>query len=141
MGKFIAESTVKKLIKDDIKIKGAQVGILGLTFKENVPDLRNTKVVDIISELKDYGVKTLVHDAMADPEEAHHNLDLILNPLDNFKNLDALILTVPHDYYKNIPARTLKQMFADPDKALVIDAKGFFDRQALEAEGISYWRL
>jgi UDP-N-acetyl-D-galactosamine dehydrogenase len=70
MGKFIAESTIKRLINSDCKIKGARVGVLGLTFKENVPDLRNTRVVDILAELADYGVEVLVTDAEADPEEA-----------------------------------------------------------------------
>ena len=74
MGKFIAESTIKRLINSDCKIKGARVGVLGLTFKENVPDLRNTRVVDILAELADYGVEVLVSDAEADPEEARDEL-------------------------------------------------------------------
>ena len=141
MGKFIAESTVKRMIKNDRKIRGARVGVLGVTFKENVPDLRNTRVVDILEELEDYGVDTLIHDAMADPEEAREVLGLELCAMDDMRNLDALILAVPHDEYKNIPVADLKGWFADPDTALIIDVKCFFDRAELEAEEIAYWRL
>jgi len=141
MGKFIAESAVKRMIKSDVKIKGARVGVLGVTFKENVPDLRNTKAVDVISELEDYGVTTLVHDAKTDPEEAREVLGIELCSMDDLKDLDALVLAVSHDEYKNIPVAELKSRFSDPDKALIVDVKCFFDREALESENISYWRL
>ena len=141
MGKFIAESAVKKLIKNDMKIKGARVGVLGLTFKENVPDLRNTKAVDILAELQDYGMRTLVHDAKADPEEAMHELGIELSPLEELRQLDALVLAVSHDEYRDIPLAELKNWFADPDKALIIDVKCFFDRKDMDAENIAYWRL
>jgi UDP-N-acetyl-D-galactosamine dehydrogenase len=141
MGKFIAESTVKKLIKNDTKIKGARVGVLGLTFKENVPDLRNTKAVEVIRELQDYGLTTLVHDAKADSEEARDVLDIELSSLDEFRNLDALVLAVSHDDYRDIPVAELKTWFADPSKALIIDIKCFFEREELDAENIAYWRL
>ncbi len=141
MGKFIAESTVKKLIRNDTKIKGARIGVLGLTFKENVPDLRNTKAVDIISELQEYGVVTLVHDAKADPEEAMAELNVELSSLEDFRELDALVLAVSHDEYKAIPVAELKSWFVDSDKALIIDVKGFFDREILDSENIAYWRL
>jgi UDP-N-acetyl-D-galactosamine dehydrogenase len=141
MGKFIAESLVKRLIRADIKIKGARVGVLGLTFKENVPDLRNTRVVDILAELNEYGITALVHDAMADPEEAREELGVDLCALDDLCNLDALILAVAHDQYLTIPLPEIKGWFADAGRALVVDVKGFFDRAALTAEGIDFWRL
>ena len=141
MGKFIAQSAVKKLIRNDTKIKGARIGVLGLTCKENVPDLRNTRAVDIISELQEYGVETLVHDAQADPEEAMAELNIELSELEDFRDLDALVLAVSHDEYKAIPMSELKSWFGDPGKALVIDVKGFFDREVLDAENIAYWRL
>jgi len=141
MGKFIAESTVKRMIKNDLKIKGARVGILGVTFKENVPDLRNTKVVDVIAELNDYGVTTLVHDAMADPEESKDVLGIELCALDDLKDLDALIMAVSHDEYGAIPVADLKGWFSDPALALVIDVKCFFDRSEMDANDIAYWRL
>ncbi|MGL1861007.1 MAG: nucleotide sugar dehydrogenase [Pseudodesulfovibrio sp.] len=141
MGKFIAESAVKRMIASDVKIKGARVGILGVTFKENVPDLRNTKVVDVIAELEDYGVTTLVHDAMADPEEAKEVLGIELCSMDDLTNLDALVLAVSHDEYKAIPVADLKKWFHNPATALIVDVKCFFDRAELESENIAYWRL
>jgi UDP-N-acetyl-D-galactosamine dehydrogenase len=141
MGKYIAEATIKRLIKNDCKIMGARVGVLGLTFKENVPDLRNTRVVDILAELDDYGVEVLVHDAEADHEEAEHELGVSLCGLDEMRDLDALILAVPHAAYKDIAVKELKGWFVDPAKALVVDVKGFFDRAELEAESVAYWRL
>ena len=141
MGKFIAESAVKRMITNDVKIKGARVGILGVTFKENVPDLRNTKVVDVIAELEDYGVTTLVHDAMADPEEAKEVLGIELCSMDDLTNLDALVLAVSHDEYKAIPVAELKKRFHNPATALIVDVKCFFDRAELESENIAYWRL
>ncbi len=141
MGKYIAESTVKRLIRNDKKIKGARVGVLGVTFKENVPDLRNTRVVDVIGELDDYGVDVLVHDAMADPVEAREELGIELCSLEDMTGLDALILAVAHDEYRTLTAVGIKSWFADPETALVIDVKGFFDRAELDDNQIAYWRL
>nr|WP_264984140.1 nucleotide sugar dehydrogenase [Pseudodesulfovibrio portus] len=141
MGKFIAESTIKRLIQNDCKIKGARVGVLGLTFKENVPDLRNTRVVDIIEELGDYGVDVLVHDAQADRAEAREELGIELCDLAELRNLDALILAVSHDRYRALSVREIKGWFADPDKGLVVDVKGFFDRAELAVENVASWRL
>ncbi|WP_419786807.1 nucleotide sugar dehydrogenase [Pseudodesulfovibrio sp.] len=141
MGKHIAETTVKRLIQNDCKVKGARVGVLGLTFKENVPDLRNTRVVDILEELLDYGVDVLVHDAMADPEEAREELGVELCAMEDMTDLDALILAVGHDEYKSLTPEALLSWFKSPDTALVIDVKGFFDRAALDAAGIAWWRL
>ncbi|BCS88509.1 nucleotide sugar dehydrogenase [Pseudodesulfovibrio sediminis] len=141
MGKFIAESTVKRLIQNDCKIKGARVGVLGVTFKENVPDLRNTRVVDIIEELNEYGLDVLVHDAEADYDEAREELGVELCALEELRNLDALILAVSHEQYASIPVAELKSWFVNPDATLVIDVKGFFDRAELEANNVAYWRL
>jgi UDP-N-acetyl-D-galactosamine dehydrogenase len=141
MGKFIAESTIKRLIQNDCKIKGARVGVLGLTFKENVPDLRNTRVVDIIEELGEYGVDVLVHDAQADRAEAQEELGVELCDLAELRNLDALILAVSHDQYRALSVREIKGWFAEPDKGLVVDVKGFFDRAELAVENVACWRL
>ena len=141
MGKHIAEATVKRLINMDRKIKGARVGILGVTFKENVPDLRNTRVVDVVEELVDYGVDVLVHDAMADPDEAREELGVELADMGELRDLDALILAVSHDEYRSLTADEIKTWFADADNALVMDVKGFFDRDAMAAGGVTLWRL
>lgn len=141
MGKFIAEATVKRMIRDGAVVKGARVGILGFTFKENVPDLRNTRVVDVVAELRDYGVDTIVTDPLADPEEAQEEYGMHLRPMEDLRDLDALILTVPHDAYRTIPLAEIKTWFRCPEKAKIIDVKCFFDRSELEKENIACWRL
>ncbi len=141
MGKYVAECAVKRMIKRGRVISGARVGILGFTFKENVPDLRNTRVVDVIRELRDYGVETLVSDAQADPAEALHEYGQTLAPLDELHDLDALILTVSHREYAALSPADLKARFKEPDKAVLLDVKAFFDPAALRAAGIDYWRL
>ena len=141
MGKYVAECAVKRMIKRGRVISGARVGILGFTFKENVPDLRNTRVVDVIRELRDYGVETLVSDAQADPAEALHEYGQTLAPLDELHDLDALILTVSHREYAALSPADLKARFKEPDKAVLLDVKAIFDPAALRAAGIDYWRL
>ena len=140
VGKFVAEKTVKMLIKGKRQVRGAIVGILGLTFKENVPDLRNTKVVDIIHELQDYGVNVRVHDPLADPEEARHYYGLELVDWEQLGTVDALILTVLHDDYR---ARGLDAIAArlHPEYPLLLDVKGAFNPKDAEAQGLHYWRL
>ena len=141
MGKYLAECTVKRLIKSGRVISGARVGILGFTFKENVPDLRNTRVVDVIHELEDYGVQVLVSDAEADPAEALHEYGQTLLPQSDLRDLDALILAVGHDAYKALSPDAIKGLFAQPDKAVVLDVKSFLDPAAMHGAGIDYWRL
>lgn len=141
MGKFIAESTVKRMIHDGAVIKGARVGVMGFTFKENVPDLRNTRVVDVVAELKSFGVDVVVTDPLADPDEAREEYGMHLRPMEDLRDLDALILTVAHDAYATIPLTEIKSWFRDPDKAVLMDVKGFFDREAVREEGMTLWRL
>ena len=141
MGKYVAECTVKRLIKSGRVISGARVGIFGFTFKENVPDLRNTRVVDVIRELEDYGVQVLVSDAEADPAEALHEYGQILLPQEDLRNLDAVILAVGHSAYKALTPEAIRSLFAQPDKAVVLDVKSFFDPAAMSGAGIDYWRL
>jgi UDP-N-acetyl-D-galactosamine dehydrogenase len=97
--------------------------------------------VDVIAELEDYGVNALVHDAMADLEEAREELGVDLCTLDDLRNLDALILAVSHDQYKDLSIAELKTWFAVPENALIIDVKCFFDRAELQKEGVDHWRL
>ena len=141
MGKFVAEAAVKRLIKAGTLIRGARVGVLGLTFKENVPDLRNTRVVDVIAELEDYGCEVLVTDAMADAEEAREEYGIGLLPLADLRDLDAVILCVAHDAYRELSSGNLRAMFRDPERTLVVDIKGFFDRAELADAGVGHWRL
>lgn len=143
MGKFIAENTVKELVRIGKTIKGSRILILGLTFKENVADLRNSRVVDIISELKEYGIETFVHDPYANPEKAEHEYKLKLLPnLNKVPSVDAIILAVAHKAFQDI---RLKKMITWCNRGrevpLMIDVKGFFNPEEVKQAGFRYWRL
>ncbi|MDR3361436.1 MAG: nucleotide sugar dehydrogenase [Desulfovibrio sp.] len=141
MGKYVAECAVKRLIKRGGVVNGARVGILGFTFKENVPDLRNTRVVDVVRELNDYGMTPLVSDALADPAEALREYGQTLLPLEELRDLDAVILAVGHREYASLTPRDIRDRFADRDKAVLLDVKSFFDPATMRAAGFDYWRL
>ena len=144
MGKHVAETCVKLLIRQGRLVNAARVGILGFTFKENVPDLRNTRVIDVIRELQEYGVDVLVHDPLADAGEVRHEYGLSFAALDELANLDALILAVPHKAYAEngvLEPAALHARLAVPDKALLLDVKGCLSPSAVQAEGMAYWRL
>jgi len=139
MGRFVVEKTIKMMINAGKHIKGARVGVLGLTFKEDCPDLRNTRVVDIISELESYGVEVLVHDPRANPEEAMKYYNVRLCSWEELNNLGALIIAVPHREYR------LKNLtdFTDtlePDGCL-IDVKSMVDMNEVKKSGVKFWRL
>lgn len=141
MGKYVAECVIKRMIGAGKKINGSRIGVLGLTFKENVPDLRNTRVVDLISELRAYGADVLVSDAEADPDEARREYGEDLRKLEDFRNLDALVLAVGHSAYKDIDPQTIKGFFDNKQTGIVMDVKSFFDRDAIREAGMDYWRL
>lgn len=141
MGKYVAENVIKRMIAAGKKINGSKIGILGLTFKENVPDLRNSRVVDVIRELRAYGAEVLVSDAEADAAEAKREYGEKVLSLDDFKELDVLVLAVGHEAYRDLSPERLKSFFADPNACIVMDVKGFFDRDALQKAGLDYWRL
>lgn len=138
MGKYIAESIVKELIKNNINVKGAKVLVKGITFKENVPDIRNSKVIDIINELKEYDINVFVEDIYADKEEVKkfYGLDLV----ENEKDVDAIVFAVAHEEYKNTTISEIKENLKD-GRNLVFDIKAIFNKNELEKEGLSVWRL
>ncbi len=140
MGKFIAERTLKMLIRLNKQVRGSKVAVLGITFKENVPDLRNTKVVDIINELKDYDVNVLVHDPLADAEEAKRYYGIELQEFDSIVDVDAVILAVMHSAYQEFGLSKIAGLCAD-GVPLVIDLKGVFNPEDAEKMNIKYWRL
>ena len=140
MGKYVAENTVKKMIKADKQIKGSKVGIFGVTFKENCPDTRNTKVVDIIRELEEYGIEIQIVDPVADKEELWHEYGLKLSEMKDIKNVDALIFAVSHDEFKSLTLESLKSLYNN-NKHVLIDVKGLFDRKEAEEMNYVYWRL
>jgi len=141
MGKFVAESCVKELIRKGVSVRDAKVGILGFTYKENVPDIRNTRVIDIIRELKEYGIEALVHDPIADNEQAIREYEISLSYLKDFQQLDAVIVAVPHEEYSFIQPKQLLKWFRDTGNTLVLDVKGFFEPAVMEAAGLELWRM
>lgn len=140
MGKYIAERTVKKLIAQGKQVRDARVAVFGLTFKENVPDLRNTRVVDIIHELEDYGIRVMVHDPLADAGEAEDYYGLKLMEMKLMNRVDAVILAVSHDIYKKMGLERIAER-CNGIHALVIDVKGMFSEQEAGALEIDYWQL
>ncbi|MDO9528925.1 MAG: nucleotide sugar dehydrogenase [Syntrophales bacterium] len=140
MGKYIAGQTIKMLIAADKHVKNAKVAVLGLTFKENIPDLRNTKVADIINELKDYGGSVIVHDPHASAEEAYRQYGLKLQPLNQIKGVDAVILAVAHREYQELGLRKIAALCSDGDSP-VVDVKGMFKHEEAKKLNINYWRL
>ena len=140
MGKYIAEHAVKMLIRAGKQIQGAEVTVLGLTFKEDVPDIRNTKVVDIIRELRDYGIEVRVHDPLADKRDVldHHNLKM--QELDELHGSDAVIVAVNHHYYKNLGLSHIAGLCRE-DRPIILDIKGTFNSSAAKERGIEYWCL
>ena len=139
MGRFVVEKTIKMMINQGFNIKDSKVGVLGLTFKEDCPDLRNTRVVDIIEELHSYGTKVLVHDAISDPEEALSYYDINLCKWEDLKDLSALILAVPHKEYLGKNLSEFKDMLL-PNGCL-IDVKSIFDPEEAKELEINFWRL
>lgn len=143
MGKYVAENVVKQLIKADISIKNAKVGCLGITFKEDCPDARNSKVNDILVELKEYGIKPIVCDPVADAPDAEKFYGVNLVNIEEFKDLDCLIIAVAHQEFKALSNEYLANMFKDVpnDKKIIVDVKGVRQKDELLALGYKYWRL
>lgn len=139
MGEYIAQRTVKELINAGFKVHDARVAVLGLTFKENCPDIRNTKVVDIIKELNEFGIEPFVHDPLASEEEAKqaYGIDLLKEIP---SNLEAVILAVAHDNYLNGGPQMIKNSL-DSGKGVIIDVKGLFCSNDFSEESYRYWRL
>lgn len=164
MGKYVAESTVKKMIKANKQINGAKVAIFGITFKENCPDVRNTKVVDVIKELEEYGIEVKVVDPVADKEDLWREYRINPCGIEEVKDIDAVIFAVPHEEFKAIQLEDVKGMFgktdnifseamkevaatsefelnAERNNCVLMDIKGLYNRKEAEQMGFLYWRL
>ena len=139
MGRYIAENVIKSLIKADIPVKNAKVGILGFTFKENCPDTRNTKIIDIVTELREYGIDPVIADPVADAGEARRLYGVEFVAMDAFCGLDALVMAVAHEEFKSYSMDVFSRMFRG--KKVLVDVKGMLDRQSYEDAGYLYWRL
>jgi UDP-N-acetyl-D-galactosamine dehydrogenase len=164
MGKYVAESTVKKMIKANKQINGAKVAVFGVTFKENCPDVRNTKVIDVIKELEEYGIEVKVVDPVADKEDLWRLYRINLISIEELKDLDAVIFAVSHDEFKNLNLEDIKRMYRsngiidndvfnevavtsefvlnnESNDFVLIDIKGLFNRTEALNSGFLYWRL
>lgn len=143
MGAFVADAIIKKLIRANKVVKKAKVVILGITFKENCPDTRNSKVDDIIKRLNEYEIEPIVVDPYADPVEAKHEYGVDLVPFDMINDADCLVFAVAHDLFKNITIEQIDDMFKEiPNKEkVIVDVKSVLDNEKINQCGYSYWRL
>jgi len=138
MGRFIAQRTIREMIHAGDNILGSTVTVLGLTFKEDCPDIRNSKVIDIIRELEDYGIEVQVHDPLADLKEVNHEYGLDLVPLDELRPASAVVLAVAHRQFRDMPASSYRSLLSG---SVMIDVKGVFNRDEVKEMGIRLWRL
>ena len=142
MGKYVAQNAVKCLIKAGIAVRGARVGILGFTFKENCPDTRNTKVIDIVKELEEYGIQPEISDEMADAEEAKRLYGIEFIPLEKLGNLDIVIIAVAHKNFVRLQKNDIRKFLDSKNsKKVLIDIKGILERKNYENDEFIYWRL
>ncbi|MFO0676080.1 MAG: nucleotide sugar dehydrogenase [Polyangiaceae bacterium] len=137
-GPYVAQRLVRMLIQGDRPVKGAKVGVLGLTFKEDCNDLRNSKVPDILTELRSFGVQPMIHDPLGNPKEAEHEYGVKLASLDEYRNLDAVVLAVSHKAYLEMGQSKIQGMLKD--SGMLIDVKSALDPSKVE-RGIQYWSL
>ena len=140
MGKYCAENCVKNLIAADKSVRSAKVAILGFTFKENCPDTRNTKVIDIVKELREYGIEPIIADPEADAEEAKQLYGIEFVDINSVNGMDAIILAVAHTEFSGFSKADMDKFFGEGKKVL-LDLKGLLNRKEYEAAGYSYWRL
>lgn len=142
MGKYVAENLVKSLIKANKHVKGARVALLGFTFKENCPDTRNTRVIDIVHELSEYGINPFIVDPVADKDEAKREYGLEFADMQKVKEMDAVIITVAHEEFMSLTEKEIAAMYSDTGhKKVLIDVKGLLNREEYETAGYIYWRL
>lgn len=141
MASFVAQKIIKKMIENNIKIKGSKVLVMGLTFKENCPDLRNSKVYDMVTELKEFGVDVIITDAMASSEEAIEEYGIKLEDISNIKEVDTVVVAVGHKEYREMSLEKIKNFFKhEYKKPLLVDVKSIYNKQETE-KMFDYWRL
>ena len=140
MGSYVAENAIKLLIKAGKQVQKAKVAILGFTFKENCPDVRNTRVIDIVRELQDYGIEPSIVDPVADANEAKRLYGIELLDMADINSVDAIILAAAHTQFSELTKNNIDSLFVEGKKVL-LDVKGIFDRAEYEAAGYLYWRL
>jgi len=143
MGKYVVENLIKNLVKADVPVKTAKVAILGFTFKENCPDTRNTRVIDIVNELKEYGITPMIADPAADLEEARREYGIKFDSMEEIKDMDAVILAVAHDEFLKLKQSDLEKLYKNvpTQNKVLLDIKGILNRKEFETAGYRYWRF
>ena len=143
MGKYVVENLIKNLIKENVPVKDAKVAILGFTFKENCPDTRNTRVIDIVNELNEYGINPMIADPEADAEEAKHEYGIVFDSVEDIKEMDAVVVAVGHDQFLRFNQEDFNKMFKEGanGRKVLLDIKGILNRKEYESAGYKYWRL
>lgn len=143
MGKFVADAIIKSLVLANKVVRQSRVAILGLTFKENCPDTRNSRVIDIINSLREYGIDPVVVDPQADADEARREHGVELTDLRRLGNVDCLVVAVAHNVFREMSCEEIDALYSDDENGtrILIDVKGIFDRQEMERRGYYYWRL
>ncbi len=143
MGSFIGQMIIKQLVLANKQVRQSKIYILGLTYKENCADIRNTKVMDIVKKLNEFGIEPIVVDPHADPESALREYGVRLTAVEDIRNADCLVFAVAHDEFKNLSANDIGAMFAagENDQKVIIDVKSILDKTALTLKGYRYWRL
>lgn len=141
MGKFVADATIKQMILSNQAPKQSKVAIFGLTFKENCPDTRNSKVADVIKELQEYGINPIVVDPWASQRDAMHEYNVTLTDIKDVKDVDCIIVAVAHNEFKKLSLDDIKKYYKKDIKPVLIDVKGLYKVEELQASNISWWRL
>ncbi|MEK4947790.1 nucleotide sugar dehydrogenase [Carnobacterium sp. FSL W8-0810] len=141
MGKYVAENAIKQLIKADRKVKGAKVGIFGFTFKENTPDTRNTRVIDIVKELNEFGIQPLIFDPVADQKEGLSEYGLEFNNIEEMTKLDAIIIAVNHNEFKEYNIEKWSNFYINGKDKVLLDIKGVVNKNEAMNSGFIYWGL
>lgn len=143
MGEFVADAIIKKLIIANKVVKKAKIAILGLTFKENCPDTRNSKVIDIIKRLNEYEIEAIVIDPQADKKEAYNEYGVELVDIEEAKDLDCIVFAVAHKEFVDISLDKIEEMFGkqNSDEKIIVDVKSILNKDEIEKRGYSYWRL
>lgn len=140
MARYAARATIKRMVQNGIEITKAKVGVLGITFKENCPDIRNSKVADLVKEFKNWGIEVVVADAWADAGEVMHEYGIALSEINEQNKVDSLIVAVGHNEYRALSAATLKS-YVRTEKPVLTDLKSIYSRDELAAEGFTVFRL
>lgn len=141
MGKYVAENLVKNLIRADKRVRDARVALLGFTFKENCPDTRNTRVIDIVNELREYGIHPVIADPVADAEEAKREYDIAFTDFGSIHDMDAVIIAVAHDEFLGMSKKKLSGLYKDGERKVLLDIKGVLDKKEYGEDGYLYWRF